>query len=188
MEYISLSQFAKRCTLGTNKPKKNETKNEKVLEEKVCLNNGIKEDFIISYNNCERRTLPKSFEAANKIMRLRKPLALRFHKFKKTSEAHQYYFSQLRLYHHHRPADLKNWEENEEKCKDAYDENENAIKYVKSKVMKYQDKVDEAQGKAQEEFDSYIADMLDPKEEQQEADCLDEGLHDPSKFMAIDLD
>ena len=48
--------------------------------------------------------------------------------------------------------------------------------------------MNDAQSKAQEEFDSYIAEMLDPTKEQLEADCLDEGFEEPSKFMAIDPD
>ena len=92
------------------------------------------------------------------------------------------------MYHPHRPADLHDWEKSEQKCFEAYNENLDAIKYVKSKVMKYQDKVDEAQSKAQEEYDTYMADLLDPSKEQQEGDCLDEGVQEPETFMAIDPD
>ena len=179
LENLSLSQFAKRCTLGINNSKKG---NE---EKKASLNNGIKEDFIIAFDEEKRTALPKSFQVGN---RLRRPLALRFHKFNKTNDPHQYYFSQLRLYHPQSPDDLEKWESSLKDCLEPYEKAEDSIKYVKSKVMKYQDKVDEAQVKAQEEFDSYIGDMLDRTKEQQEADCVDEGTHEPSQFMAIDPD
>ena len=54
--------------------------------------------------------------------------------------------------------------------------------------MKYQDKVEDAQSKAQEEFDNYVGDILDATKEQEEADCADEGTHDPDQFMALDPD
>ena len=52
--------------------------------------------------------------------------------------------------------------------------------------MKYQEKVESAQSKAQVEFDSCVGDILDSTKEQQEEDCLDEGTHDPEQFMALD--
>ena len=60
-------------------------------------------------------------------MRLRKPLVLRFHKFKQTTDPHQFYFSQLRLYHPHSVTDLNIWEQDFDKCVAAYNE------YVKSR-------------------------------------------------------
>ena len=54
--------------------------------------------------------------------------------------------------------------------------------------MKYQEKVESAQSKAQEEFDNCMGDILVSTKEQQEDDCLDEGTHDPEQFMALDPD
>ena len=121
-------------------------------------------------------------------MRLRKPLVIRFHKFKQTTDPHQFYFSQLRLYHPHSTTDLEKWEKDMVACEEAYQENKEAIEYVKSKVMKYQEKVESAQSKAQKEFDNCMGDILDSTKEQQEDDCLDEGIHDPEEFMALDPD
>ena len=207
LEKITLSQFAKRCTLSSKTKNYNKDEDTDVdSDEETELNkmnseeeikssgndndfcNGIKEDFIISFEKIYRKKLPKLFEARGRTMRLRRPLALRFHKFNQTKEPHQYYFSQLRLYHPHRPADLENWQTNEEACIIAYEKNKAAIQYVKSKVMKYQEKVDEAQIKAQEEFDSYIGDLIDSTKEQQEADCIDEGIQDIENTIAIDPD
>ena len=75
-----------------------------------------------------------------------------------------------------------------EECRKAYNSNKEAIEYVKSKVMKYQEKVESAQSKAQEEFDNCMGDILDSTKQQQEDDCLDEGTHDPEEFMALDPD
>ena len=52
--------------------------------------------------------------------------------------------------------------------------------------MKYQEKVESAQSKAQVEFDSCVGDILDSTKEQQEDDCMDEGTNDPEQFMALD--
>ena len=85
-------------------------------------------------------------------MRLRKPLVLRFHKFKQTTDSHQFYFFQLRSYYPHYTTDLYEWEEDFEKCIAAYNEHKESIEYVKSKEIKYQEKVESAQSQAQEEW------------------------------------
>jgi hypothetical protein len=203
LDDISLSQFAKRCTLDSKRSETNEDEQLfekgtaiKVKEEEEnphdlkadVLKDEIKQDFIIVYNSHTKQRLPKTFKVGNRQMRLRRPLALRFHKFSKTKERHQYYFSQPRLYHPHRPEDLERWEQDEDECIYAYREAEDAINYVKSKVMKYEDKVEEAQTKAQEEFDNQIGDILDSTKEQEDEDCLDEGMGEPSYHMAIDPD
>ena len=54
--------------------------------------------------------------------------------------------------------------------------------------MKYQDKVESAQSKAQEEFDHYIGDILDAEKEQDDEDCFEEGTVETSGFMALDPD
>ena len=64
-------------------------------------------DFIIHVDETKRKKLDKSYKIDGVTMRLRKPLVLRFHKFKQTTEPHQYYFSQLRLYHPHDTNDLE---------------------------------------------------------------------------------
>ena len=45
-------------------------------------------------------------------------------------------------------------------CIDAYNDNKESIDYVKSKVMKYQEKVESAQSKAEVEFDICVGDIL----------------------------
>ena len=112
---------------------------------------------------------------------------MRFHKFKKTSESHEYYFSQQRLYQLHTKTDLNLWENDIEGCKSVFNEARESINYVRSKVMKYQEEVELAQAKAQEEFEYCIGDLLDPTKEQEEADCVDEGFHKPEKFIAFDI-
>ena len=90
---------------------------------------------------------------------------LRFHKYKQLSDPHQFYYSQLRLFHPHSVKDQQIWESNLGQCMNAYIEAQTSIEYVKSKVMKYQEKVEIAQSKAQEEFDNCIGDLLDANKE-----------------------
>ena len=52
--------------------------------------------------------------------------------------------------------------------------------------MKYQEKVEENQAKAQAEYDAAIGDILDSTKEQDMTDCMDEGMQDPDNFVALD--
>ena len=113
---------------------------------------------------------------------------MRFYKYKQISDPHQYYFSQLRLYYPHSVSDVKVWENDKVQFRKAYTDAKSSIEYVKSKVMRYQEKVEDAQSKAQEEFDNQIGDMLDATKEQQEVDCLNEGTAETDIFMAPDPD
>ena len=144
-------------------------------------------DEIISYDSGYRFPLPEVVQIGSKSMKLRKPICLRFHKFKVLSEPHEYFFSQLRLYHPHSKSDLDIWENDYDKCKKDYDENLNGIKYVKSKVMKFQEKVESSQDKAQAEYyDAAVGDILDSTKEQDMSDCRDEGLQESDTFVAFD--
>ena len=52
--------------------------------------------------------------------------------------------------------------------------------------MKYQEKVEENQAKAQADYDAAIGDILDSTKEQDMTDCMDEGMQDPDDFVALD--
>ena len=191
LRHITLSQFIKRYTLGkqsnTDDDDDDDDDNdidvdspeEAVIDDIYC-------DFIISYDPENRHRLPEVIKIGPRTMKLRKPLCLRFHKYKLTSEPHEHFFSQLRLYHPHNKTDLDIWEQDEEKCREAFLKNEEAIKYVRQKVMKYQQKVEENQAKAQAEYDAAIGDILDSTKEQDMTDCRDEGMQDPDDFVALD--
>ena len=201
LQNISLAQFAKRFTKtrksayteedtlfedGTDVivKEENENNSENILNDEQ----DIEANFIISFQPEQRTMLMKNYKIGGSIMRLRNPLVLRFYKYKQISDSHQYYFSQLRLYHPHSVSDLELWESDEVLCRKAYDDAKSSIKYVKGKVMKYQEKVEIAQSKAQEEFDNHIGDMLDATKEQQDEDCLNEGTSETDAFMAPDPD
>ena len=201
LKYISLSQFAKRFTKGKKSTYSGE---EDLFEEDtdvvipeegnsdetfVCSDSqDIEADQIIAFNPEHRHNLKRYYKCGGAILRLRKPLVLRFHKYKQLSDPHQYYYSQLCLFHPHSVDDQKFWESDLDKCMNAYNQAKSSIDYVKSKVMNYQEKVENAQSKAQEEFDNCVGDLLDANKEQQDDDCREEGTTAPDTFMALDSD
>ena len=195
---MSLSQFAKRLTKGRSSKYEDEDflfekesdvlfEEENEAETGITTYNEIKDDFVIAFEENKRNPLQMVYDFNGTMMKLRKPLVLRFHKFKQNTEPHEFYFSQLRLYHPHSKNDLDAWENDMDVCIKAYNEARESINYVRSKVMKYQEEVEVAQMKAQEEYESCIGDILDPTKEQEEEDCKVEGYHEPQKFIAFDV-
>ena len=193
---ISLAQFAKRYTLGgKSKEQDEEIEDEEDANDKVARNNDkdddddeeeIEKNVIIAYYLKHRIDLPSSIKIGGKNLRLRRPIALRFHKYKQIEDPHQHYLSLLRLYQPHTVKDLDVWENDQQACINAYHRHKQSIDYVKSKVMKYQDKVEKAQAEAQSEYDQTVGDMLDAAKEQNETDCADEGVHENDRFVALD--
>ena len=200
LQHITLSQFAKRYTLGS-KIKSNMT--EKISEENLSDDNenycdeinleesdddidDIYKSTIISYYPELRTNLPKLVHIGSRSMQLRSPICLRYHKYKMSSESHEYYFSQLRLFYPHNKEDMNIWEADPDKCRQAFNMNEEAIKYVRGKVMKYQEQVEVNQEKAQADYDASVGDILDSTMEQDMSDCKDEGYQDPDNFVALD--
>ena len=104
LEKISLAQFAKRYITYNNT--KEEGSNEVTLTpDQSPEDYGIKDNVLISPNASERNGLPRivqlvgdSVAGESNFLKIRKPIALRFHKFKKTTEPHEFYLSEMELY------------------------------------------------------------------------------------------
>ena len=79
----------------------------------------------------------------------KKTLVIRFHKFKKIHDAHQYYYSEMQLYLHHRNEE-ELFPEDSKKCHQKYLENIELIIDAKEQVMPHYEKVVEAREKAEE--------------------------------------
>ena len=196
LQHITLSQFAKRYTLSSknmsNKTEENLSDDNENLSDEIDLKESnedvddIYKPIIISSYPELRTNLPKLIHIGSRSMQLRSPICLRYHKFKMSSEPHEYYFSQLRLFYPHSREDMNIWEKDLDKCREAFNKNEEAIKYVRSKVMKYQEQVEVHQEKAQADYDASIGDILDSAKEQDMSDCKEEGLQDPDNFVALD--
>ena len=201
MDKISLAQFVKRFTPG-NPPEKARIRTNDDLDEDDDFDEedndnaadaeiDIESDFIINIAT-SKIPLKRFYKLSKGFMRRRKPVALKIHKYKQHDDPHQFYFSQLRLYYPHTPTDLEIWEESMEACRATYDANIAAIQYVKSIVMKYEDKVEKAQSAAwQENVEASkeqhkIADTLDPTGVQNQEDLEEIGVSDSDEFVALD--
>ena len=105
---------------------------------------------------------------------------MRFHKFKQSSEPHDFYYSEQLLYYPH-TCNERLFPDDLDMCKKYYEE----INYVKSK-----ERVKEGQIRATEivKDEEAIANLLDPQKEQDDEDCEGEGIEAPKEFVALDPD
>ena len=108
-------------------------------------------------------------------MQLRKPLALRMHKHKKSENPHEYYYSEMQLYKPFRheseliPDDLS-------KCKQKYEKNIKTILNIKGQVMKHLAEVEKGRERAEEILANEIGNILDPANEQENEDAAAEDV------------
>ena len=174
--------FEEESEVYIDRNKKSEEQDRRVEKKEEILTS------IIAFDQEEQKQLLDTYKLGRGKVRKRKPLALSLHKYKPISDAHQHYYSQLRLYFPHSTEDLDLWEEDFHACVKAYNDNIEAIKFVKSKVMKYQDRVDEAQSRAIEEINKGIGDILDSNIEQENAELQAMGTEEPEEFIALDPD
>ena len=87
---------------------------EKDLDDNILpsrIDNTLENDFIIHLERNKRAPLPERIALSGpfypgepRFMKLRRPCVVRFHKFRKTVESHDYVFSQLELYYVFRPC------------------------------------------------------------------------------------
>ena len=210
IKYMSMMQFSKRYVAGRFKMNKSddqssesevdnfESNEEEDVAEVDDVDNTIHADYIIHLDPKKRKPLPKQIQLEGNFnsgevsqMKLRKePKVVRLHKFKKYSEPHEYYYSQLELYYIFRNDDeRRHCEENEGICFSIYNNNIDYIKYASSKTMPFQNDVEEAIEKAEELMnEDDIEEELDPEGAQDNAECEVEGVDDCGEFIAFDYD
>merc|ERR1712209_176515 len=119
-------------------------------------------------------------------MKLRKPLVVRFHKFRKSTESHDYLFSELELFHvFMSEIERERCIEDFEYCLETYQNSLEDINYVRSKTMPFVNHVEDGLEKAETIYnEDNIAETLDPEAAKDNADCEDEGALDQEKFIA----
>ena len=157
LESITLSQFAKVYVPVSLKDSEKEKEVNCVNTNVECPSTyGIKDNFIISPNVPERVSLPTLIELDGddlpgepKYLKLRKPIALRYHKYKETTNPHEFFFSEMELYTPFR-EDSELFPDEIEKCQDLYNQRKFSIQYTKSRVMEFLEVVDEARVTAEE--------------------------------------
>ena len=192
LESMCLAQFAKRYMTYNNV--KEEVANDVSQASKCPEDYGIKDNFIISPNEAERKGLPRivqlvgdSVAGESKFLKIRKPFALRYHKLKETTDPHQFKVAEMELYKPFR-KDSELYFENFEECEKLYTESLSYIQYVKSKVMEFLENVEESRESAQEIVNEEIAAAMDAEVEQDNADCNEMPPEESAVFVALDSD
>ena len=198
LEAITLAQFSIRyfsVKLNTDKSEDVEKVDLAHLENSEPIasdDNGINLNFIISHIAEERKALPhlirldgESLPGESNFMKLRRPIALRYHKFKPTTEPHEFYFSELELFHPFR-KDSEFFPDNFDKCEEKFLQNQSSIQYIKCRVMEYLQLVEDSRAQAEELISEVVADELDDQKEQDEEDCRQEGFEDLDTFVVQD--
>ena len=209
IKYMSMMQFAKRYVAGRFKVKDSDDQStesevdidsdeQEEVTEVDDEENTIHADYIIHVNPKHRKPLPKQIQLVGNFnsgelsqMKLRKePKVVRLHKFKKYSEPHEYYYSQLELYYIFRNEDeRRHCEEYENLCFSIYESNLESISYARSKTMPFIHDVEEAIERAEELLnEDNIEEELDPEGAQDNAECEVEGVDDCGEFVAFDYD
>ena len=191
LESISLAQFAKRFT--TNKNNTEEVTNEATETAEQCPDDyGIKDNFIITPNESERNGLPRMVELVgdsvvgeSNFLKIRKPLALRYHKVKETTDPHEFFFSEMELFTPFR-SDSELCLDNFDNCEKLYRQRFHHIQYVKSRVMEFLEKVEESRENAQEMVNEQIAAEMDAEVMQDNADCNEHVTEENVPFIALD--
>ena len=123
-------------------------------------------------------------------MQVRRPLVVRHHKFKRSTESHDYFFSELELFHVFASTEERlRCKEDFEFCLETYQTSLDDINYVRSKTMPFVRHVEDSMEKAEEVYNKdNIAETLDPQAAQDNAECETEGMLDQESFVAFDYD
>ena len=117
-------------------------------------------------------------------MRRRRPIAIRFHKFKQSTDPHEHYHSQMQLFlPFNKETEL--FPEDARRCKDKYLQEQEKINFVKEKVMPHCKRVEDAREMAEKLVANDIGDILDPENEVEEAESAMEGTTQHPAYAAF---
>ena len=200
---ITYIQFAKRYTATRNGPKNKDLFKPKDfvrgLDEAESLSDL---DFIVTHDfgtkNC-LKILPRYIKLHSvkfgepEFMKLNKIHVARLHKFNQEKNPHEFYFSELQLYLPFTSEDML-YPDCLEKCKSLYDEKsdhngQRKISNTKKILMEHLEIVEEGTEKAREVVDSSAGLLLDPENEQDDAECqLNEKYEQHPDFIIKDPD
>ena len=121
-------------------------------------------------------------------MRCRSAQVLRYHKFNREKNLHEYYFSELQLYYPHCSSsnsklNLDKEKNNFEVCEKTF--NSSNISKTKGRIMEHLESVEEGLEKAKD-LQNTIGDELDPQKEQDKDECEAEGVQDHPDYLQND--
>ena len=194
---ITYLQFGKRYVATRTGPKDDKDFKPLVFDKHSMSSkeNHCDLDFIVTDNFLsldKPKLLPKFIKINNPelgepaFMKLRSPMVARFHKFSKRKNTHEFYYSELQLYRPFTSEDELHFN-NLDECKNLYEEKslfngEKKISNVKKILMPNLEVVEEATEKAYEMIESNAGTVLDPENEQDNADCAEVGVEDHPDF------
>ena len=196
---LPYTQFCMKYVSSSKEPKENNLKSiifcrgDKGFENSEEMDLIVTHDFIVSDH---RYSLPNVIQLKDpqpgepKFMRKRSRQVVRFHKFNRTKNPHEYHFAQLQMFFPFKQEeDLQ--PDDFEKCKLIFNQrsshNDNLkIQNVKSVLLEYLESVEDGIERAEEIMDSNIGDKIDPALEQDNEDCADIGLTEHPDFLFKD--
>ncbi len=188
LEHLSYSQFCQRYTYHKFSGEEPE-----ILSSKKCDGNDINEgNFIITHELPEVNKaicLPKFIRInssnSTEYFKLRSPLVIRYHKYNKITNPHEYKISILQLFYPHKTEDELG-PYNENLCNKLFKQlNSTGIQKVdavKMQLLKHSVQLQEAYQNAKDFHN--IGDILDPENELNELECAHEGFtEDPCNLQ-----
>ena len=188
---LCYAQFVKRYSAASKMNKKIDIGPKTVKKQFNHNGKPIFEDHIITsdYDNFDSATELPQFIIIKDLrpgelpfMKLRAPQVLRYHKFNREKDPHEYLFSELQLYQPH--TNLIKEKDNMDFCLSSY--NSSSISNVKGKIMEFLESVEEGLEKAKEMLQNSAGDLLDPQGEQDKDECEAEGVAENPDFIASD--
>ena len=195
---ITYLQFSRRYTATKTGPKnEKDFKPEEFVMGEERLEEFSKMDFIITHDFDDetkqvKKLLPK-FIKINDLqpgepgfMKLRSTMVARLHKVNQTKSPHEFYFSELQLYRPFSNEDML-CPDSLEDCKTLYDEcsvynGVRKVLNVKRILMEHLEDVEAGTEKAQDIIDSNAGAILDPENEQDNAECEEEEVEEHPDF------
>ena len=193
---LCYAQFVKRYTSVSKLPEGFQF-TPKMLKREDCLNeNGkmIDENHIVS-SDCEDEDftfyeLPEYISITDlkpgelPYMKRKSEMVLRYHKINKQKQPHEFYYSELQLYHpHSSERSLEREKDSFDVCKETYQTSN--LSRVKNKIMEFLESVEEGLERAQE-LENLIGDELDAQGEQDRDEDSAEGVVDHPDFTHLD--
>lgn len=177
LKLLCFSQFCQRYTPYKNKDKKPlPSPSKKADETDIEEGNFIKTDQLPQAEKsfCLPEFIEININDTIEYVKLRTPLVIRYHKYNKITNNHEFMISQMQLFlPHEKEHQLHPYDES--KCKTLYSEVKAKIHAVKIQTLEHCIDLEEAQEKIAL---NNIGDELDPENEQLELDCEEEGITD----------
>ena len=194
---ISYIQFSKRYTPTSIPPKdKAFFKPNEFVKGSLEFKKYSNLDFIITHDFEARvmvHQLPKYIEIQSPLpgepryVKLRKSYVARLHKFNRIKNPHEFFYSELQLYHPFHDERLLH-PDSLDNCQALYDDTSvhnglRKISNVKCILMEHLETVEEGNERAMEMVESNAGVILDNAIEQDNADCNTESLEQHEEFM-----